>query len=72
MSGSGFVAWWMRRPTGTLGVPAAPDAALASGMILLVIGLAILFPLMGATLVVALVLDWLLFRRLGWFRTAAG
>lgn len=65
---SGFVAWWMRRPKGSLGVPAAPEGSLGTGMIILVIGLALLFPLMGASLVVALVLDWLLFKRLGWFR----
>ena len=70
LSISGFVAWWMRRPSGSLGVPAAPDAALSGGMVALIIGLAILFPLMGATLIVALILDWLLFQRLGWFRAA--
>ena len=68
LSVSGFVAWWMRKPAGSLGVPAAPEAALGTGMIVLVIGLAIVFPLMGASLILALVLDWLLFRRLGWFR----
>ncbi|MEM9975214.1 MAG: PepSY domain-containing protein [Pseudomonadota bacterium] len=71
LSVSGFVAWWMRRPAGTLGVPAAPEAALGTGMIVLIIALAILFPLMGASLIVALMLDWLLFRRLGWFRSRA-
>jgi uncharacterized iron-regulated membrane protein len=65
LSVSGFVAWWKRRPAGSLGVPAAPEAALSSGMIILIIGLAILFPLMGGTLILALVLDWLIFRRLG-------
>jgi uncharacterized iron-regulated membrane protein len=68
LSISGFAAWWMRRPQGSLGVPSAPEAALGPGMILLVIGLAIMFPLMGGTLVVALCLDWLIFKRLGWFR----
>ncbi|MEM9344454.1 MAG: PepSY domain-containing protein [Pseudomonadota bacterium] len=71
LSVSGFVAWWMRRPKGSLGVPAAPEASLGMGMIVLVIGLAILFPLMGASLIVALVLDWLIFRRLGWFQPTA-
>ncbi|MEM8556103.1 MAG: PepSY domain-containing protein, partial [Pseudomonadota bacterium] len=71
LSVSGFVAWWMRRPKGSLGVPAAPDAALSTGMIVLIIALAIFFPLMGGTLAVALILDWLLFRRLGWFRAQA-
>lgn len=68
LSVSGFVAWWMRRPTGSLGVPAAPEASLGTGMIVLVIGLSILLPLVGASLIVALVLDWLIFRRLGWFQ----
>lgn len=68
LSVTGFVAWWKRRPAGQLGVPAAPEASLSSAMIVLLIGLAILFPLMGASLVVALVLDWLIFRHLGWFR----
>lgn len=38
-------------------------------MILLVIALCILLPLVGASLIVALVLDWLIFRRLGWFQS---
>jgi len=69
LSVSGFVAWWKRKPSGKLGVPAAPEAALGWGMIALVIGLSVLFPLVGASLIVALTLDWLLFRRLGWFRS---
>lgn len=69
LSVSGFVAWWMRRPKGSLGVPEAPEAALGTGMIVLLLGLMILFPLMGASLLLALALDWLIFRRLGWFRS---
>ena len=67
LSVTGVVAWWKRRPTGELGVPRAPEASLSSGMIVLLIGLAIVLPLMGTSLIVALVLDWLIFRRLGWF-----
>jgi uncharacterized iron-regulated membrane protein len=67
LSVSGFIAWWMRRPTGSLGVPAAPEAALGTGMIVLIIALMILFPLMGASLIVALILDWTILKRLGWF-----
>jgi uncharacterized iron-regulated membrane protein len=69
LSVTGFVAWWKRRPTGSFGVPNAPDAALSPAMIALVIGLSLFFPLVGASLIVALLLDWLLFRRLGWFRS---
>ncbi len=68
LSVSGFVAWWMRRPVGSLGVPAAPEASLGAGVIVLVIGLGILLPLVGASLIVALLLDRLIFRRLGWFQ----
>ncbi|MHC0053850.1 PepSY-associated TM helix domain-containing protein [Actibacterium sp. D379-3] len=68
LSVSGFVAWWMRRPAGKLGVPAAPDAALGRDFGLLIIGIGIVLPLVGASLLLALGLDWLLFRRLGWFR----
>jgi uncharacterized iron-regulated membrane protein len=70
LSVSGFIAWWMRKPAGSLGVPAAPEAALGTGMIILVIGMMILFPLMGASLLVALFLDWALFKRLGWFKAS--
>ena len=69
LSVSGFVAWWKRKPEGKLGVPAAPDAALELGMMALVVVLSLLFPLVGASLIVALILDWALFRRIGWFRT---
>ena len=70
LSVSGFIAWWMRKPAGSLGVPAAPEAALGTGMIVLVVGMMILFPLMGASLLVALILDWALFKRLGWFKAS--
>ncbi|GFE64889.1 PepSY-associated TM helix domain-containing protein [Litoreibacter roseus] len=71
LSISGFVAWWKRRPAGSLGVPRAPDAAMSPVLVLLVVGVAILFPLVGASLIVVLILDWLIFRRLGWFRAAS-
>ncbi len=68
---SGFVAWWKRRPAGSIGVPISPEANLSLGMGMLVIMLMTLLPLMAASLVVALFLDWLLFRRLGWFKVPA-
>lgn len=70
LSLSGFVAWWKRRPAGRLGVPAAPEASLGWGMIALVVVLSVLLPLMGASLILALILDRLLLRRLGWFQNA--
>lgn len=72
LSISGFVSWWMRRPQRGLGVPAAPEAILSPAMIALVVVMGALLPLMGASLVLALLLDWLLFRRLGWFGSGRG
>ncbi len=69
LSITGFVAWWKRRPAGRLGVPNAPDRALGSGMIVLIIFVSLLFPLVAASLIAALLLDWLIFSRLGWFRS---
>ncbi len=68
---SGFVAWWMRRPEGSLGVPQAPDTALGWPMAALTVALMLLLPLMGASLLLALALDWVIFKRLGWFRASA-
>lgn len=69
LSASGFIAWWKRRPAGELGVPAAPNnVRLGWGIGAVIVVMAVLLPLMGATLVLALVLDWLLFRRIGWFQ----
>lgn len=50
--------WWMRRPAGRLGVPAPPAdrRALRGVLTLLVVG-GIIFPLMGASLVVIWVID---------------
>ncbi|PWQ99237.1 PepSY-associated TM helix domain-containing protein [Leucothrix arctica] len=70
---SGFAAWWTRRPVGSLGVPAAPqrNIKLGTGITALIVFLAIFLPLMGVSLVVAMLLDWLIFKRLNWFRSKA-
>lgn len=71
LSVSGFAAWWARRPAGSLGVPAGPKSAkLGAGLAVLVLALAIFMPAMGITLIAALFLDWLIFKRLGWFQPA--
>ena len=69
LSVSGFAAWWARRPAGSLGVPAGPKSAkLGAGLAVLVLALAVFMPAMGLTLIVALCLDWLIFKRMGWFQ----
>ncbi|NIE65789.1 PepSY domain-containing protein [Burkholderia sp. Ax-1719] len=59
---TGFVMWWLRRPTRTVGAPsreraAPPMRAWKAGLAIL----AVIFPLMGATIVAVLLLDWLFF-----------
>ena len=73
VSVTGGVMWWMRRPSGQrkLGTPPKfGDAGLwKAGLVTMVI-ISILFPLAGATIVTAMLLDWLLFSRVEKFKTA--
>lgn len=57
---SACVMWWKRRPAGRLGVPPMPGdrRALHGVLMLLALG-GVAFPLVGASLVVMLALDWL-------------
>jgi uncharacterized iron-regulated membrane protein len=66
LSVSGLAMWWLRRPAGLrLGAPPLPaDAALWKGGAVVMLALGVLFPLAGAVLVAAVVLDWLVLRRL--------
>jgi uncharacterized iron-regulated membrane protein len=56
---SAEVMWWKRRPRGRLGVPPAPPTRGAYlGVLAIVLPLAALFPLVGATLIIALGLEF--------------
>lgn len=58
---SGGIMWWKRRPKGSLGVPPLPQSkrTLYGLAAILAVG-GIIFPLVGASLIVMLLLDWLL------------
>ena len=60
---SAAVMWWKRRPSGAMGVPPLPsDKRVFRGLIaMLVIG-GVIFPLVGASLIVMLIIDWLVVR----------
>lgn len=61
---SAVVMWWKRRPKGRLAAPARPaDRRAYAGLLAVVLPLAVLYPLVGASLIVTLGLD-LLIRRL--------
>lgn len=73
VSVTGGVMWWMRRPSGQrkLGTPPKfGDAGLWKTGLVTVIVISVLFPLAGATIVTAMLLDWLLFSRVEKFKTA--
>ena len=73
VSVTGGVMWWMRRPSGQrkLGTPPKfGDAGLWKAGLVTVVVISILFPLAGATIVTAMLLDWLLFSRVQKFKTA--
>lgn len=62
---SGVVMWWMRRPTGSfrLGAPPVPDVVpMAKGVVLIAVVLCMAFPVLGATIVAVLALDFLVIR----------
>lgn len=57
---SGLVMWWKRRPQGRFGVPPLRhDLPLWKGGVAIMFGLGLLFPLVGASLLLMLALDWL-------------
>jgi len=61
---SSAVMWWKRRPKGSLGVPPPPlDARATIGVVAIVAVAGLIFPLVGASLLVMLAFDALLMRR---------
>ncbi|MDS9470010.1 PepSY domain-containing protein [Paracoccus sp. MBLB3053] len=69
---SAAVMWWKRRPSGSLGVPPMPsDKRVLRGLVAILALGGILFPLVGASLIVMLALD-AIFMRSRRFGGAAG
>lgn len=57
---SAGVMWWKRRPSGSLGVPPlTADTRVFRGLLAILIVGGMIFPLVGISLVVMLVLDWI-------------
>ena len=58
LSVSGGVMWWRRRPKGRLGTPPMPaKRSLAVGVVVLILALGVFLPMVGVTLLAALVGD---------------
>lgn len=64
MSVSAGVMWWKRRPKGSLGIPPAPaDRSVMGGLIAMMAVVGLVFPLVGASLLVMVLLDLAFTRR---------
>ncbi|MEM9963801.1 MAG: PepSY domain-containing protein [Asticcacaulis sp.] len=63
---SAMVMWWQRRPDDqTLGVPAAlPEEGLGPGFGILIVALGLFLPMMGITLIVMALIDFLVLKRI--------
>ncbi|MFK8250502.1 PepSY-associated TM helix domain-containing protein [Ancylobacter terrae] len=58
MAVSAAVMWWKRRPAGSLGIPPAPaDRSVMRGLIAVMAVVGLIFPLVGASLLVMVLLD---------------
>ena len=65
VSVSSVVMWWNRRPEGTLGAPKKVNArAVPIALVVSTLILGVLLPLLGASLIVILALEFVVFRRI--------
>ncbi len=73
LSISGTVMWWQRRPAGRLGAPAMPkNLPMWKGAVAIILILGLVFPLMGASLLIVLLLDYLVIARIPVLKQAIG
>lgn len=64
LSFSGAWMWWRRRPRGRLGAPAAPSPARLRTIVWIALGCGLLFPLLGASMLLVYALDRAVIARL--------
>ncbi len=73
VSVSAVVLWWRRRPNGVLGAPARTQPPrFSTGLLAIVLILALLLPLLGASLLAVFLLERLVLRRLPGIRNWLG
>nr|WP_232337111.1 PepSY domain-containing protein [Lysinibacillus timonensis] len=61
---SGFYLWLKRKPSKKLGAPLAPSALKMKGFLCILILLGVIFPLVGLSLIIVWLLDWLIIQRI--------
>jgi uncharacterized iron-regulated membrane protein len=60
---SGVVLWWKRKPSDHIGAPKAPTGKTEVGFIILMIIMGLSFPLVGLSIAVILLIDFLIIKR---------
>lgn len=67
---SGVVLWWKRKPSGQLGAPKSPGIKKMKGLAVILILFGILFPLVGVSIIIVYLIDWLIIQRIEVFKKA--
>ncbi|MFC0560875.1 PepSY-associated TM helix domain-containing protein [Halalkalibacter alkalisediminis] len=65
---SGVVLWWKRKPKAHIGAPKLPEGKTAKGFFALMVVMGIIFPLFGLSIVFALIIEWLIIKRVDKFK----
>jgi len=61
---SGIYLWWKRKPQKGMGAPVAPALFKKKPFLFLIIGLGILFPLVGLSILLVWLMDWVIIQRI--------
>lgn len=61
---SGVYLWWKRKPGKGTGAPAAPALFKTKSFLFIMIGLGLLFPLVGVSILAVWLFDWLIIQRI--------
>ncbi|WP_436406352.1 PepSY-associated TM helix domain-containing protein [Brevibacillus brevis] len=65
---SGFILWWKRKPNGHIGAPKVPELKKMKGLVVIIALFGILFPLIGLSLILVYLIDWLIIQRVPIFK----
>jgi len=64
LSVSGFLMWRKRAPNGVLGAPPVmPEAKIGAGFVVIILVAAVVLPVLGASLIVLFLVEWIIFAR---------
>ncbi|WP_228275622.1 PepSY-associated TM helix domain-containing protein [Gracilibacillus oryzae] len=61
---SGWIMWWKRKPKGQLGSPNSPSILTKKRLTIPLLVFSVVFPLVGLSVIIVFLLDWLVFRRI--------